>query len=151
MNQLSLVIQWIQRTPNRTFILYPTLALLSARRVRRPMFLPLLLWGYFQYRLIGDYRQREHAGSRGLERPPDRLLTGGPYALTRNPMYLGHLIFMLGLALSTGSGLAWAILLANIPWFQHRVMFDEQRLREKFGWEYEEYCRRVKRWLPGLL
>jgi len=151
LNQLSLVIQWIQRTPNRTFLLYPALALLSARRVRRPMFLPLLLWGYFQYRLIGDYRQREHAGSHGLERPPDRLLTGGPYALTRNPMYLGHLIFMLGLALSTGSGLAWAILMANIPWFHQRVVFDEERLREKFGWEYEEYCRRVKRWLPGLL
>ena len=66
-------------------------------------------------------------------------------------MYLGHLIFMLGLALSTGSGLAWAILMANIPWFQQRVVFDEERLREKFGWEYEEYCRRVKRWLPGLL
>jgi len=151
LGQLSPLLAWLRRTPYRSFVLYPLLVLLAERRMRRPIFLPLLAWGYLQYRLIGDYRQREHAGSRGLERPPDRLLTGGPYALTRNPMYLGHLIFMLGLALSTGSGLAWAILLGNLQWFHERVLFDERRLREKFGPEYEEYCRRVKRWIPGLL
>jgi protein-S-isoprenylcysteine O-methyltransferase Ste14 len=62
-------------------------------------------------------------------------------------MYLGHLIFMLGLALSTGSKLAWIILLANLPWFQSRVLYDEDRLRAKFGAEYEEYCRHVRRWI----
>ena len=62
-------------------------------------------------------------------------------------MYLGHLIFMLGLALSTGSKLAWAILLVNLPWFQGRVLYDEQRLREQFGAEYEAYRRRVRPWL----
>jgi protein-S-isoprenylcysteine O-methyltransferase Ste14 len=62
-------------------------------------------------------------------------------------MYLGHLIFMLGLALSTGSRLAWVILLANIPWFGNRVGFDEARLRQKFGPDYEAYCCRVRRWL----
>ena len=74
-------------------------------------------------------------------------MTAGPHALSRNPVYLGHLIFMLGLALSTGSKLAWAILLVNLPWFQGRVLYDEQRLREKFGAGYEAYCRRVRRWL----
>ena len=54
---------------------------------------------------------------------------------------------MLGLALSTGSKLTWAILLVNLPWFQGRVLYDEQRLREQFGAEYEAYCRRVRRWL----
>ncbi len=62
-------------------------------------------------------------------------------------MYLGHLIFMLGLALATGSKLAWAILLANLWWFDSRVRYDEARLLEKFGAEYETYCRRVRRWL----
>lgn len=128
-------------------MLYPIVVLLVRRRITRPVFLPLLAWGYLQYRLIGQHRQRLHAGGRGFDRPPDRLLTTGPYAFSRNPMYLGHLTFMLGLALSTGSKLAWAILLANIPWFNSRVEYDERRLRDKFGAEYDAYCRRVRRWL----
>ncbi len=139
--------RWLRGTPNRTFVLYPVTVLLTHRRIERPHFLPLLVWGYLQYRLIGEHRQRQRAGGRGFDRPPARLLTTGPYALSRNPMYLGHIIFMIGLALSTGSRLAWAILLANLPWFQSRVLHDEQRLRAKFGAEYEAYCRRVRRWL----
>ena len=140
-------LRWLSGTPNRTFVLYPALVLLTHRRIERPRFLPLLVWGYLQYRLTGEHRQRQRAGGRGFDRPPDRVLTTGPYAFSRNPMYLGHIIFMLGLSLSTGSKLAWAILLANLPWFQSRVLYDEQRLREKFGAEYKAYCRRVRRWL----
>lgn len=121
--------------------------LLAARRVKRPLFLPLLAWGYLQYRLVGDYRQRLHAGSRGFSSLPERIITSGPYRFTRNPMYLGHLIFMLGLALSTGSKLGWAILLANLPWFNSRVAEDEERLRDKFGLEFDAYCQRVRRWI----
>ena len=114
-------------------------------------FAPLLVWGYLQYQLCGDYRQRLHAGSRGMERLPDRIIRSGPYGYTRNPMYLGHLIFMLGLGLVTRSKLAWLILLANVPWFHMRVLEDEERLREHFGEEYEAYCRDVKRWVPFVL
>jgi len=128
-------------------VLYPALVLLTHRRVPRPAFLPLLFWGYLQYRLIGEHRQRQRAGSRGFDHAPERLLTSGPYAVSRNPMYLGHLIFLLGLALSTGSRLAWLLLLANVPWFQKRVRYDEARLLAKFGPEYEAYRRRVRRWL----
>jgi protein-S-isoprenylcysteine O-methyltransferase Ste14 len=60
-------------------------------------------------------------------------------------VYLGHLIFMLGRALNTDSKLAWAILLVELPWFQGRMLHDGQRLREKFGAEYEACCRRVRR------
>jgi Phospholipid methyltransferase len=95
----------IERTPLRTFVLYPLVVIASETLRRRqlqiasPQYLPLLAWGYLQYRLTGAYRQRQHAGGRGFDKPPDRLLRTGPYAYTRNPMYLGHLIFLLGLAL----------------------------------------------------
>ena len=144
-------------TPRRSFVLYPLLVaganVAEHRRLRVPgtLFLALLPAGFLLYRRTGEYRQRLQAGSRGFERPPDRILQSGPYAYTRNPMYLGHLLFMLGLALSFRSPLAWLIFLGNVPWFHRRVLADEQRLREKFGPEYVEYCQRVKRWVPFLV
>jgi protein-S-isoprenylcysteine O-methyltransferase Ste14 len=36
-------------------------------------------------------------------------------------------------------------------WFHRRVLADEARLAARFGAEYTDYTRRVKRWLPGLL
>ena len=153
----GLLRQVLKRTPLRTFVLYPLLVVgsetLRRRRLRvaAPHYLPLLAWGYLQYHLTGDYRQRQHAGGRGFDTAPDRLLETGPYAYTRNPMYLGHLIFLLGLALSFRSPLGWLLWLANIPWFHYRVLYDERRLREKFGAEYAEYCARVRRWIPFLV
>jgi protein-S-isoprenylcysteine O-methyltransferase Ste14 len=147
----------LRSTPARTFVLYPIAAcLVSAlgnrgRLLLDVRFAPLLVWGYLQYRLCGDYRQQLHAGSRGMERLPERILQSGPYALTRNPMYLGHLIFLLGLALVTRSKLAGLIFLAHVPRFHMRVLEDEARLREQFGAEYEDYCRRVKRWVPFVI
>lgn len=149
--------RFVQSTPRRSFLLYPLVVLgyESCRRGRivwpRLWSLPLLAWGFLQYRLTREYRQRLEAGSVGMEKPPDRLLQSGPYVYTRNPMYLGHLIFQLGLALGFRSALGWLILLVNIPWFHARVKEDEARLREKFGAEYEQYAARVHRWIPGLL
>lgn len=110
-----------------------------------------MVWGYFQFRLCGDYRQQLHAGGRGMASTPDKLITTGPYEYTRNPMYLGHLLFLTGLALVSRSWVAWAILLASKPWYQLRVLEDEARLRAHFGADYEDYCQRVKRWIPFLL
>jgi protein-S-isoprenylcysteine O-methyltransferase Ste14 len=86
-----------------------------------------------------------------MERLPETLIHSGPYAFTRNPMYLGHLIYMLGLALVSRSPVAWLILAANAPWFHFRVLEDEARLSDRFGVEYETYCRDVRRWIPFLL
>jgi protein-S-isoprenylcysteine O-methyltransferase Ste14 len=147
----------LSRTPLRTFVLYPALVLATETLRRRrpptvaPRYLPLLAWGYLQYRLTGDYRQRQRAGEPGFDKPPDRLLQTGPYAFTRNPMYLGHLIFLLGLALSSRAPLAWLLWLANIPWFHRRVLHDEARLHAKFGADYAAYCARVRRWIPFVV
>lgn len=148
---------WLQRTPVRTFVIYPVVVIAfemvrqgGALRVM-PWGIPLLIWGYLQYRFVGRYRRRLGGGGPGLEVPPQRLVDDGPYRYTRNPMYLGHLIFMAGLALTFWSWLALAILLANLIWFHLRVRGDEQRLLQHFGAPYADYCRRVKRWIPGLI
>ncbi len=148
---------WLRRTPVRTFVVYPV-AVVAFELIRRagtlsfmPWGVPLLIWGYLQYRLVGSYRWRSGGGGPGLERPPVRIVADGPYRYTRNPMYLGHLIFIAGLAITFRSWLALLILLVNVMWFHVRVRRDEKKLLQQFGAPYADYCRRVKRWIPGVI
>lgn len=113
--------------------------------------LPLLAWGYLQYRIVGNYRLRLGGGGPGLSVPPERIVEEGPYRWVRNPMYLGHLIFFTGLALALQSWIAAAVLVFHVVWFDRRVREDERHLAELFGDEYRSYCRRVKRWIPGII
>jgi len=66
-------------------------------------------------------------------------------------MYLGHLIFLLGLAVTFWSWFAFALFVLQAIWLHRRVLADEERLRAQFGAEYAAYQARVKRWIPGLL
>jgi len=150
-------LSWVQRTPVQTFVLCP-LAVVAFELVVHhgaptvvPWGAPLLLWGYLQYRLVGGYRLPLAGGSAGMDVPPERIISRGPYRFTRNPMYLGHLIFLLGLALTFWSWFAMIILAGRALWFHRRVLQDEQRLEEIFGAEYVAYRARVKRWIPGIL
>lgn len=144
------------RTPVRTFVVYPAVVLVWELAIRgvpfRPnlWFAPLMIWGYLQYRLCGRYRGTLGGGGPGLETPPERLVARGPYAYTRNPMYLGHLIFLLGLTLTLKSWLAALITAGVAIWFHRRVLADEKELAQTLGQPYVEYTQSVKRWLPGL-
>lgn len=141
-------------TPFRTFVAVPAVVLaehLVAGRRLHPAWAPVLGWGFLQYRLAGRYRRTLAGGPPGLSQGrPDRLVTTGVYAHTRNPMYLGHLVFLAGLTAATRSPLALAVTAALVPWFDERARTDHRRLLELFGAEYERYAARVPRWLPGL-
>jgi protein-S-isoprenylcysteine O-methyltransferase Ste14 len=149
--------RWLKSTSNRTFVAWP-LALFAAEAAFRqsmpplePWGLPLLAWGYLQYRWVGSYRSALGGGGPGISVPPERIVESGPYRRVRNPMYLGHLIFFAGLALALRSWLALAVLVFHALWFHRRVREDERHLEALFGEPYRAYCRRVKRWIPGLL
>ncbi len=149
--------RWLRSTSNRTFVAWPV-ALLAAEAALRgglpqvdPWGLPLLAWGYLQYRLVGNYRLREGGGGPGISNPPERLVVGGPYRHCRNPMYLGQLIFLAGLAFALQSWIAAGVFAFHLVWFHRRVRDDEARLAALFGDPYREYLARVKRWVPGLL
>jgi len=147
--------QLVRRTPARTFVVYPVVVLiyeLIRRRGRLQIawpFAPLLIWGYLQYRLCGNYRVQHGRGGPGLEVPPEELVSSGAYAIVRNPMYLGHLIFLTGLAMFARSGLGAFIAAITAYWFNQRVSGDEERLVEHFGAPYVDYLSRVPRWIPG--
>jgi len=149
--------RWFKSTSNRTFIVYPVAVFAFEEGLHRgmpqihPWGVLLLLWGYLQYRLVGNYRSGRGGGGPGLEVPPDRIVAEGPYRYLRNPMYLGHLIFMLGLAVTFSSWLAVALFAFHAVWFHRRVLKDEARLEARFGESYRVYKKNVKRWIPGLL
>ena len=151
------ILRWLVRTPGQTFVLCP-LAVVAFELTLdhgeitfvRWGVVPLV-WGYLQYLLVGNYRLPRAGGGWGMEAPPDRIITSGPYRHTRNPMYLGHLIFMVGLSLTFWSWFALILLAARTLWFHRRVLRDEQRLEARFGIEYAAYRSKVNRWIPGVL
>jgi protein-S-isoprenylcysteine O-methyltransferase Ste14 len=146
--------RWLKSTSNRTFVVYPVLVFVLEAVMQGgwprivPWFAPLLAWGYLQYRLVGNYRLARGGGGPGMSVPPTCLVTTGPYRFMRNPMYLGHLVFMLVLVFASWP--AAALLGFHVPWFNDRAQDDEAKLRRLFGAEYEAYAARVKRWLPGV-
>jgi len=80
-----------------------------------------------------------------------QLITVGPYAHIRNPIYTG----MLGMLIATGLAMEhWTALIAAVVIFSIgmviRVRCEEGLLRAEFGEEFEEYARRVPAVLPGL-
>jgi len=115
----SRLLRWLSRTPVQTFILCPLLVVafeLVRQRGRLaivPAGFALLAWGYLQYLLVGRFRNRLGGGGPGFGVPPDRIVEDGPYRYVRNPMYLGHLIFMLGLALTFASWFALILFAAR--------------------------------------
>lgn len=78
---------------------------------------------------------------------PGTLVTSGPFRWSRNPMYLGFQVALVGLALVLGS--AWA-LLGPLLFFGacqvHYIPFEEERMQQHFGEDYERYRRQVGRW-----
>ncbi len=150
-------IAFARSTPHRTFILYPLAVLLakvigSGGRPRfRWQYLPLLAWGYLQYRLCGGYRRPHAGGGSGMQTPPATMVTTGPYAYIRNPMYLGHIIFLVGVALVARSRLVFLLAAVVAWWFNKRVGSDERQLEELWGEPYRTYKRSVPRWLPKPL
>jgi hypothetical protein len=149
--------RWLRSTSNRTFIAWPLALLAAEALLQRGMpevhgwGIAVLAWGYLQYRLVGNYRSRLGGGGPGISVPPDRIVEAGPYRWVRNPMYLGHLIFFAGIALTLGSWIALAVLAFHVFWFDRRVREDEAHLASLFGDPYRDYCRRVKRWIPGVV
>lgn len=76
------------------------------------------------------------------------LVSSGIYRLTRNPMYLGMLLFLLAAAIRAGDWLALIPAIGFVIWMNRfQIGPEEQALTGAFGADYTEYCRRVRRWV----
>ena len=96
----------------------------------------------YKYIVRGGKNQRVYA---------EDLVTSGFFAHSRNPLYLGNILVLLGLFLVHNSPWVYAI---GVPFFLLGyvaiVAAEEDFLRGKFGAAYDAYCRDVPRWIPRL-
>ena len=83
--------------------------------------------------------------------PPRHLVVRGLYRYVRNPMYLSVTVIVLGEVLVSRSlalAVYWAIWFLSVNLFV--IGYEEPTLRRQFGESYDEYRRRVGRWIPTV-
>ncbi len=109
----------------------------------------LILAGVVIYIWAATAFVQDGKGTPSPTAPPLEFVAIGPYRYVRNPIYVGELIVIIGIAAIFGSALVlfyasglFAILYLFI------VGYEEPDLRRRFGSAYEDYVREVGRWLP---
>lgn len=81
-------------------------------------------------------------------RNPDRMVTGGVFRLSRNPIYLADVLILIGLYVAWDALYALPMIAVFIYVIQSRFILDEEaRLYALFGAEYEAYAAQTRRWL----
>lgn len=81
-------------------------------------------------------------------RASERLVTSGPFSFTRNPIYLGNTMLMIGAGLITG--IAWLVILAPVAAFATQKLAierEEKHLEARFGKAFRDYAKKVRRWI----
>ena len=108
-----------------------------------------VLWAWSYLVFVGQGLPME---AFGVALHPTRVLvTNGPYAYTRNPMILGVLFIMAGVALLQGSKFGLILLPADVALISlYLVVFEENGLKRRFGADYEAYRHNVPQLLPRL-
>ena len=101
--------------------------------------------------LVGVLGLLIRACAAGYLHKQEVLTVTGPYAYTRNPLYLGSAVLALGAAIGTRSWVSAAILLLYFAIFYSMVMHrEEKELRLKHGAAFEEYACAVPLFIPRL-
>lgn len=79
---------------------------------------------------------------------PSALVVSGPFRLSRNPIYLGFSLILIGVAASLGSSSPWAVWAAWVFAMERLFVLPEEAAMAKlFGDSYAAYAAKVRRWL----
>jgi len=82
------------------------------------------------------------------KKPAQTIVTTGIYRYTRNPIYLGFVLMLIGLPLNMGIYWGFLLVLPLITFMNNMVIkHEEAYLEKKFKAQYAEYASRVRRWL----
>lgn len=75
------------------------------------------------------------------------LRTTGPYGISRNPQYVGVILFLAGLVVFSDSFLTLMVALPYIAWYFFLPFVEEPWMKRQYGHSYDLYCRRTPRFL----
>ena len=78
---------------------------------------------------------------------PDKLVTSGIFAVSRNPIYVAFGFILLGQFLIFSNWILLVYAVAGVLLFHRQVLREEAFLRVHYGNEYGEYCKKVRRYL----
>ena len=79
---------------------------------------------------------------------PSFFVKEGPFQFSRHPMYLGFVLVLLGLSLGLGNLIAFLAPLAMFITLELLfIPYEEKDMKETFGQEYQDYRKRVRKWL----
>ena len=97
------------------------------------------------------WQYNEGQGTPSPIAPTQRLITQGPYAWVRNPMYVGGVVYFAGLILAVGTWMGWVLLALGVLLIVAEVIWiEEPELEARFGEAYRRYKQRVPRFIPRL-
>ena len=109
--------------------------------------LALSIWAIVYMRCVGDGNPMDAFGHELAPRTR-RLMTDGPYRLSRNPMLTGIFLYLIGWCVLLWTWQAVVVFAVFVVIMLVQVYTEEKRLRQDFGEEYDAYCCRTGRFLP---
>ena len=112
--------------------------------------LALSIWAIVYMRRVGDGNPMDAFGHEVAPRTK-HLMTDGPYRFSRNPMLTGIFVYLIGCCIWLCTWQSVVVFVIFVAIMLVQVRTEESRLRHDFGEEYEEYCKRVGRFLPFRL
>lgn len=107
----------------------------------------IIFEGWIFWRVMRDLGGARFAGKTELSGGGE-LAHGGIYAYLRHPRYTGSFLAIVGACFLAGTRAMWAVACVWCLLTLIAILMEERELRARFGASYEEYCRRVPRFLP---
>lgn len=106
-----------------------------------------LFIGLFISKMSSNHFQKAKTNINTFDEP-DKLITSGMFKYSRNPMYLGFVMALLGISVILGTVSAIIILIMFIlitdQWY---IKFEEKMMIKKFGDQYVDYKKTTRRWI----
>jgi len=109
----------------------------------------IVLEGWFSWRVYRDLGRARLVGKTELSGGGE-MAYRGIYARIRHPRYTGSFLAIIGASLLAGTRMLWLVAFAWAVLMRVAIWLEERELRSRFGAAYEEYCRRVPRFIPAL-
>jgi len=81
---------------------------------------------------------------------PTGIVSTGAFRYVRHPLYLGSILFYLGLSVSTASFFSLALLVVIFVFYNYIASYEEKLLDDRYRKDYRKYKKGTGKWLPGI-